>query len=531
MFVLTKNYHQRGETIMAQGVLPFQYQDQKHVAGLTALAGLPAYLDLAQAAGLRNSLCRHLKIRSDSTQGWSDHQIVMSLILLNLAGGDCVADLERLEADEGLCQVMRKVEHYGLPRAQRRSLERRWRKERCRSFASASPVFRYLARFHDPEEEEKRQAHRAFIPKGNDHLNALGRVNRDLVSFVQSCSPQSRATLDMDATLVGSEKDQAFWCYQHYKAYQPFNVYWFEQDQVVLSEFRDGNVPAGYQQQRLLQESLKHLPKGVETVCIRSDTAGYQQDLLRYCAEGTNERFGVIEFAIGANVTQSFRQAVREVAEDQWFPVLRTDSDGRQYDTGQQWAEVCYVPSWIGNSKNGPSYRYVATRKKLQNQLELPGCETAEETDQIQDDGGQRYKIRGIVTNRDVDGNELVRWYRQRCGRSEEVHAVMKDDLAGGKLPSGDFGENAAWWGIMILALNLNAAMKQLVLPQNWRRKRLKAVRFGLINLAGQVRERSRQIQILISSRQPAYALLQQIRKRIKFLARGGPPIPEMTGG
>jgi len=32
----------------------------------------------------------------------------------------------------------------------------------------------------------------------------------------------------------------------------------------------------------------------------------------------------------------------------------------------------------------------------------------------------------------------------------------MKDDLAGGKLPSEDFGENAAWWWIMILALNLN---------------------------------------------------------------------------
>jgi hypothetical protein len=36
----------------------------------------------------------------------------------------------------------------------------------------------------------------------------------------------------------------------------------------------------------------------------------------------------------------------------------------------------------------------------------------------------------------------------------------MKDDLAGGKLPSTDFGENAAWWWIMILALNLNAKIK-----------------------------------------------------------------------
>ena len=100
----------------------------------------------------------------------------------------------------------------------------------------------------------------------------------------------------------------------------------------------------------------------------------------------------------------------------------------------------------------------------------------------------------------------------------------MKEDLAGGKLPSGDFGENAAWWAIMLLALNLNAAMKQLVLPQSWARKRLKAVRFGLINLAGQVRERSRQLEILLSPRQPAMALLRQVRERIAQLARGTPP-------
>jgi hypothetical protein len=179
-------------------------------------------------------------------------------------------------------------------------------------------------------------------------------------------------------------------------------------------------------------------------------------------------------------------------------------------------------------SKNGPSYRFVATRKPLRDQLELPGYETAEDPDQIQVQNGEKYKVYGIITNRDIDGNELIQWYRERCGKSEEVHAVMKDDLAGGKLPSGDFGENAAWWGIMILALNLNAAMKHLVLPASWRRKRLKAVRFGLINLAGQVRERSRQLQILISPKQPAYALLLQMRERILTLAREGPPLTEM---
>jgi hypothetical protein len=157
--------------------------------------------------------------------------------------------------------------------------------------------------------------------------------------------------------------------------------------------------------------------------------------------------------------------------------------------------------------------------------MELPGYETAEDPEQIEARSGERYKIYGIVTNRDIPGNELIQWYRERCGKSEEVHAVMKDDLAGGKLPSGDFGENAAWWGIMILALNLNAAMKRLALPASWRRKRFKAVRFGLINLAGQIRERSRQLHILVSPKQPALTLLLQVRERIIDLARGAPEV------
>jgi hypothetical protein len=509
---------------MAQGILPFQYQEQSTTAGLTALAGLPTYLDLAQAAGLRDAIGRHLGVRKKGAQGWTDSQVVMALILLNLAGGDCVADIEQLEADEGLSQVMQRVEQHGLPRRERRAAQRRWRKERSRTFPSPSAVFRYLAAFHDPAQEAQRQPHTAFIPAANEHLRALGRVNGDFVAFVQSRSPQRQATLDMDATLVGSQKEQALWCYQQYKAYQPFNTYWFEQDLVLHSEFRDGNVPAGHHQLRLLQQALEQLPEGVETVFVRSDCAGYQKDLLRYCAEGRNERFGVIEFAVGADVTEGFRQAVLEVAEEQWFAVVRTDREGNQYPTGQQWAEVCFVPSWAGHSKRGPAYRFVATREPLRQQLALPGHEESEEEqDRIETPGGERYKIRGIVTNRTIDGNELIAWYRQRCGKSEEVHSVMKEDLAGGKLPSGDFGENAAWWAIMILALNLNAAMKRLVLPGVWRNKRLKALRFGLINLAGQVRQRSRQLQILLSKRQPALTLLLQMRERIAQLARGTP--------
>ena len=56
---------------------------------------------------------------------------------------------------------------------------------------------------------------------------------------------------------------------------------------------------------------------------LRSDTAGYQQELLRYCAEGRDERFGVIEFAVGVDVTAEFRRAVSEVAEQDWQTLYR----------------------------------------------------------------------------------------------------------------------------------------------------------------------------------------------------------------
>jgi hypothetical protein len=83
----------------------------------------------------------------------------------------------------------------------------------------------------------------------------------------------------------------------------------------------------------------------------------------------------------------------------------------------------------------------------------------------------------------DWGGEELIHWYHERCGKSEEAHFSMKEDLAGGRLPSGKFGENAAWRSIMVLAHNLNTAMKNLVPQESWVTKKMKAIRFHLINL------------------------------------------------
>jgi hypothetical protein len=99
----------------------------------------------------------------------------------------------------------------------------------------------------------------------------------------------------------------------------------------------------------------------------------------------------------------------------------------------------------------------------------------------------------------------------------------MKDDLAGGKLPSDDFGVNAAWWWIMILALNLNAAMKRLVLGKSWIPKRMKAIRFHLINLPARVMKRSRELFVRLPKNHPCVDWLITIRARIASFAPASP--------
>jgi len=506
---------------MAQGILSFKYETEKNTTGMTALAGLPVYLDLAQVMGLSKSIEKHLKVRKGG-QGWTDSQIILSLVLLNLTGGDCVEDIKKLEADDGFCEVLKKAEMHGLKRKVKRALLRRWRKEKTRTVPSPSSIFRYLAKFHNIEQEKLRQPGRAFIPAPNEHLQGLVKINKELSAFSGFQNSESTATLDMDATLVSTNKIDALFSYKGYKAYQPLNTWWFEQGIILHTEFRDGNVPAGFQQLRVFKEALDCLPKEIKQVRLRSDTAGYQHNLLKYCAKGVNSRFGVIEFAIGCDVTKEFKEAAAQVEESEWKPIYKT-AYGKKYKTGTEWAEVCYVPNAIGHSKKDPVYRYLAKREVLDEQQTLPGMDSQIELPfPTMDIDDRRYKVFGMVTNMDWEGEKLIHWLHERCGKSEEAHAVMKDDLAGGKLPSDDFGENAAWWWIMILAFNLNAIMKKLAMGASWVSKRMKAIRFSFINLPGRVIKRSRSLIIRLTKNNPAMELLINAREKIAMLQ----PVP-----
>lgn len=512
-----------------QGLLALRYEVDRS-GEATAYAGAPLYLELALVSGLVQAITRHVRLRQ---AGWDDVAVILALVLLNLVGGTYVDDLERLEQDDGLRRVMFQARLACVTRQERRRRMREWEKaekrgERRRAFPSASSVFRYLERFHDPtmeaqRQEAEKQGRKAFLPAETEAQRALWQVVREQLAFLHRREGGETVTLDIDATLVETFKQAALFCYKHYRAYQPLNVFWHELDVVVYSEFRDGNVPAGFGLLAVLERALEQLPEGVKRVRVRADSAGYDWEFLRYMAEGCNERFGRIDFAVSADVTDELKKEVARLPATAWQPLVRQLPD-QKIVTEQEWAEVEYVPNKAAYTKKGPTYRFLVTREALR-QLELPGVEDERQrnlpfpTMEMAGADGKpvRYKLHAVVTTLEGDGEGIIWWLRERCGRSEEAHAVMKDDLAGGVLPSKRFGANAAWWTIMLLALNLNVTMKRQVLGPGWMRRRIKAVRLHLLQVGGRLVRHAGQLVLRVSA--AARDLFVEWRSRIAALA------------
>jgi len=96
--------------------------------------------------GLCESIQRHVRVR-DKRQVWTDVQVVMALIMLNLAGGEHVEDLQGLEEDEGWCRILRQVEIHRLKRKVRQAWSddgARGGGARCRHRRRCSAIWRHF---------------------------------------------------------------------------------------------------------------------------------------------------------------------------------------------------------------------------------------------------------------------------------------------------------------------------------------------------------------------------------------------------
>jgi hypothetical protein len=222
--------------------------------------------------------------------------------------------------------------------------------------------------------------------------------------------------------------------------------------------------------------------------------------LLKYCEDEQ------IQFTIGCPINESLRAEIKTLPSCAW----------RKLDKLREYAEVCFVPSSLATTrKRKYEFRYIAVRERLSQQMALPGLPEESYPFPTESFDGTAYKIHALVTNRALAGDKLIQWYYKRCGHSEEVHAVLKNDFAGGMLPCSNFHANATWWWIAVLAHNIHSVFKTLCCDKSWQTSRLKRMRFHILCIPGRVVERGRQLYIRLNAGHPAYSLFQSIREAI----------------
>jgi len=460
--------------MVAQTRLPFELDVRAEAGTFTALGGVPLLIEAFRTSGAAAVLDERVAIKRRQ-RGLAPSELVEALFSLWGAGGDRCEDLEQLREDTALAMLL----GHGLPAAQTA-------RDFLDAFEEAAPALW--------------QGTKAVVPGEGDRLQGLMQANRRLVAWQQERVPQEVATIDVDATILERQKRAALATYDGRTGYQPVVALWAEQDVILADEFRDGNVPAGSGNRRIVEQALAALPAGVDEVRLRGDSALYEQVLLRWLeARG-------IGYAISADMSRELAAAIRALPEDAW------QSEGEDAHVVRHWAEVAYVPSDGVAAKDRPEPpRYLAIRiTRKQGTLFADGSEI---------------KHFAIVTNRsDPDGGsglDLLRWHRGKAGTVEHAHRVLKDELAAAALPSQRFGANAAWFRLNVLLYNLLSAFKRVALPPELHNARPKRLRFVLLNGVGKV---------VRHARETVLRLVGEARRKLADAARlalaTGPPVP-----
>ena len=485
--------------IQTTTMLCYTFQMTKSNENITAHAGLAVVIDallavvssrdfhrLAQALGLRRAKTAKRQLVS-----------AMSLVA---TGGEHISEIEQLRADGGLSRLLGHV------------------------VSSATQLKDFLYRFHQTREGEavSGELDRQLCEQGRAQIRPEGpalKVMEEMADAIWQAAMGSERerelTLEVDATIVKSNKKGSAKTYQGHRGYQPMVVYVAEKGLWVCDEFRDGNVPSNFQVLGVVAKAVGKVKPYAHKLRFRADAAFYNDKLMTYLNQSG------VEFVISAVMSTQLKQAIVELDESEWHNMTDDDSEADAGKSVVQWAEVTFVPDASRNRKKyGQPLRYIAVRRPVDPQLDS-------------DDSGQlnlfadtndtfvsnSYRYFARVTNTDWNGATVIGWHNRKQGHIERGHDIVKNDLAGSVMPTARFGANAAWWRINLMVANLFSLLKWTCLPRAMRKARPKTLRFRLVNVAGRVVHHARTVVLKLASGLLLAKVLARARKLLRHLA------------
>ncbi|MCA1700491.1 MAG: IS1380 family transposase [Actinobacteria bacterium] len=425
--------------------------------GLVSHAGSALLAQVADKTGLTRALSQELEPLRKRRSGHAPGRVVADLAVMLADGGDCLADLRAVRDQAPL---------FG-------------------EVASDSTAFRVIdAVASDPQGIESLRV---------AHARARARA------WKLAGAPK-RLTIDLDATLIGahSDKEGAAGTFKGGYGFHPMLAYGDETGEALAAELRPGNAGANTagDQIAVAEAALEQIPsEHIETIelLVRVDSAGATHELLDWCREGR------IGFSVGFDLTESVRAAICDLPEDRWIAALDQDDSERRNGQVAELTDRLDLTGWPERS------RVIVRRERPH-----PGAQLS-----FTDVDGHRFQA--ILTDQpDQDVAAIERRHRARARVEDHIRNDKDTGLA--NLPFRDFEHNRAWLALALMAHDLIAWTKALLLTGELARAEPKRLRYRLLHVAGRLAFHARAAVLRLQASWPWATDLAAAFARLKAL-------------
>jgi hypothetical protein len=424
---------------LPQLILPIKMERSQE--RLTSLGGLVVLEELAQTVGVWEQVGQVME-GPPSGRGYQAREFVQALVWMLHAGGRRLEDLRELREEyEVLGQL-------GLGRV-----------------PDAGTVGNWLRR------------------QGQRGAAGIEAVNRRLI---RRCLEEEgeEIILDVDATQIEAEKQEAQWSYLKVKGYMPLLGY--VNGVCVGQQFRPGNESPGTGILEFAGNCESALPPE-RRIYFRSDSAAYQAEVINHYSQEQRR------FSITADLDVAVKREIQNLPETAWQAYQ--SAEGIATDR-----EITETVHTMNQTKQ--AFRLIVLRwPNPQPNLFEAG----------------RYSYHAVATNRPEAASEVI-WKHNQRGNSENWHKELKMGFGMEQMPCGQFDANALYFAIGVLAYNLAQLLKRRVLPESYRTVTVATLRWKLYRLAGKLIHHAREWILQMKADSEKWFLLLEARLRCAAL-------------
>ena len=315
-------------------------------------------------------------------------------------------------------------------------------------------------------------------------IEGMERINDGMVKAVLKREDRKGYTLIADPTVIEAEKREARMSYAGVKGYRPVVASLKEDGLVLAYEFREGNESGnGVEILKKAFEKMGQLGKGKKIEEVILDAEYYSHDVMDYLDEEK------VRWAIAVDQDEAVKRLIKGIGEREWAPYQNQDG----ITTDREIAETVHA---MNQGKS--AFRVIVLRwRERQGDLFK-----------------NTYHYHCIATSMVEESPEEVVWKYNGRGQIENHIKEIKSGFGMEWMPSGDFGANAVYFGIGIMTYNLFVAQKLLTMPEEWKTKTIKTVRWLLVEVGGKLVSRSRRMILRISTSLEKVRMYFEMRQR-----------------